>query len=209
MTLLLNCSAVDQRDVICFLWSEGVKTSEIYKRMLAQYGEYCRTKKNVLLLHNNTCPCHMTAIVQATRQIKFELLPHFPYCQGQAPSDYFIFWPLKEALCGWRWAVMMKLRTRCIHDFICNQKLSSQIGRIRRLVNHYKIHVENVVIMLGNDTLCVCHRLLYTKYLTHSLSFWPCLILEYRQHADNCIPITKLSSLIRVLVVKLIPLLVT
>ena len=33
--LLLNCTVVEQRTVVHFLWSEGVRISEIYQRMLA------------------------------------------------------------------------------------------------------------------------------------------------------------------------------
>jgi hypothetical protein len=72
--LLLNCTAVEQRAVIRFLWSEGIKTSEIYRRMLAQYGEHCMAQKNVLLLHDNTCPHSAAVTVHAIRQLKFELL---------------------------------------------------------------------------------------------------------------------------------------
>ena len=102
VALLLNCSAVDQRDVILFffLWSEKVKTSETYNRTSAQYGEHGEDKENVLSLHNNMCPCYMAATVQAIRQLKSELLPHLPYIPDLAPSDYFMFGPLKEALCG-------------------------------------------------------------------------------------------------------------
>jgi len=42
----------------------------------------------------------MAATVQAIRQLKSELLPHLPYIPDLAPSDYFMFGPLKEALCG-------------------------------------------------------------------------------------------------------------
>jgi hypothetical protein len=44
---LSNSTAVEQRAVICFLWSEGIKTSEICRRMLTQYGEHCMAQKNV------------------------------------------------------------------------------------------------------------------------------------------------------------------
>jgi hypothetical protein len=47
MSSLLNCLIVEQQAVFHFLWSEGVKTSEIYRRMLAQYGEHCMAQKNV------------------------------------------------------------------------------------------------------------------------------------------------------------------
>jgi len=41
--LLLGCVIVEQRAFIQFLWSEGVKPSEIHRRLLAQYGENCIT----------------------------------------------------------------------------------------------------------------------------------------------------------------------
>jgi hypothetical protein len=44
--LLSNCTVVEQQAVI-FVLSEGVKTSEIYRRMFAQYGEHCMAQKNV------------------------------------------------------------------------------------------------------------------------------------------------------------------
>ena len=33
--------------MICFLWLEGVKTSEISRRLLAQYGEQWMAQKNI------------------------------------------------------------------------------------------------------------------------------------------------------------------
>ena len=35
---LSTCTVEEQRNVIHFLWSEGVKPSEIYRRMKVQYG---------------------------------------------------------------------------------------------------------------------------------------------------------------------------
>ena len=35
---LSTCTVEEQRSVIRFLWSEGVKPSEIYRRMKVQYG---------------------------------------------------------------------------------------------------------------------------------------------------------------------------
>jgi len=35
---LSNCTVEEQRSVIRFLWSGGVKPSEIYRRMKVQYG---------------------------------------------------------------------------------------------------------------------------------------------------------------------------
>jgi hypothetical protein len=44
--LFSDCFVVEQQAVI-FFWSEGVKTSGIYGRMFAQYGEHCMAPKNV------------------------------------------------------------------------------------------------------------------------------------------------------------------
>jgi transposase len=35
---LSNCTIEEQFAVVCFLWAEGVKSAEIHRRMLAQYG---------------------------------------------------------------------------------------------------------------------------------------------------------------------------
>jgi hypothetical protein len=35
---LSDCNIEEQRAVVRFLWSEGIKSAEIHRRMLAQYG---------------------------------------------------------------------------------------------------------------------------------------------------------------------------
>jgi hypothetical protein len=66
---LFNCTVVEQWPVI-FLWREGVKTSEIYRRILAQYGEPCMAQKGSFD-HQNAHPHSEAATVQAVRQLKF------------------------------------------------------------------------------------------------------------------------------------------
>jgi len=36
---LQDCTIEKQRDIVRFLWAEGVKPVEIHRRMLAQYGQ--------------------------------------------------------------------------------------------------------------------------------------------------------------------------
>ena len=43
---LSTCTVEEQRSVIRFLWSEGVKPSEIY-RMKVQYGDSCLSQGRV------------------------------------------------------------------------------------------------------------------------------------------------------------------
>jgi hypothetical protein len=38
VTPLSDCTIEQQRAVVRFLWAEGVKSAEIHRRMLAQYG---------------------------------------------------------------------------------------------------------------------------------------------------------------------------
>jgi len=65
--LLFRCSVVEQRCVIHVLWSEGVTTSEIYSRILAQYGEHCVAQENGLLLHENARLHSVAAAMEAIR----------------------------------------------------------------------------------------------------------------------------------------------
>jgi len=44
---LSTCTVEEQRSVICCLWSEGVKPSEIYRRMKVQYGDSCMSQGRV------------------------------------------------------------------------------------------------------------------------------------------------------------------
>jgi len=44
---LLDCTIEKLRAVIGLLWSEDFKTYEVFRRMLAQYGELCMAKKSV------------------------------------------------------------------------------------------------------------------------------------------------------------------
>jgi uncharacterized protein YbgA (DUF1722 family) len=44
---LSTCTVEYQRSVIRFLWSEGVKPSEIYRRMKVQYVDSCLSQRRV------------------------------------------------------------------------------------------------------------------------------------------------------------------
>jgi transposase len=46
-TSLPTSSLEEQRSVIHFLWSKGVKPSEIYRRMTVQYGDSCLSQGRV------------------------------------------------------------------------------------------------------------------------------------------------------------------
>jgi len=46
-TPLQDCTIEEQRDVVRFLWAEGVKPVEIHRRMLAQYGQSTMSQRKV------------------------------------------------------------------------------------------------------------------------------------------------------------------
>jgi transposase len=45
--LLKNCIREEQRSVIRFLWSEGLKPREIHRRMIQQYGGSCMSERKM------------------------------------------------------------------------------------------------------------------------------------------------------------------
>jgi hypothetical protein len=44
---LYECTVSEQRAVSRFLWAEGIKPSEIHRRMLVQYADKCTGQKKV------------------------------------------------------------------------------------------------------------------------------------------------------------------
>jgi len=44
---LSTCTVEEQRSIVCFLWSEGVKPYGIYRRMKVQYGDSCLSQGRV------------------------------------------------------------------------------------------------------------------------------------------------------------------
>jgi hypothetical protein len=44
---LSDCTSVEQRAVVGFLWAEGVKSVEIHRRMLAQYGAHTMHQRKI------------------------------------------------------------------------------------------------------------------------------------------------------------------
>ena len=44
---LQNCTIEEQRGVVRFVWTEGVKPVEIHRRVLVQYGQTTMGQRNV------------------------------------------------------------------------------------------------------------------------------------------------------------------
>jgi histone-lysine N-methyltransferase SETMAR len=54
----------------------------------------------VLLQHDNARPHAVRSTVAIIQQLSFECLPHPPYSPDLAPSDFYVFGPLKGAMGG-------------------------------------------------------------------------------------------------------------
>jgi [histone H3]-lysine36 N-dimethyltransferase SETMAR len=73
-----------------------------------------KLQSRILLLQDNARPHTAKTTLAAIRQKKWELLPHPPYSPDLAPSDYWLFGPMKDSLRGQRYetekALMADLR---------------------------------------------------------------------------------------------------
>lgn len=121
----------DQRSVIRFLCSEGVKSIEILRPMKLQYGDTCLLK-TVFDLQSNLKTMwtfETSATVETITDLHFERLSHLLHSPDLAPSDYHIFGPLERGdeqkklsrqkkMCNGRY------RSGCVLD----QKISIQIS---------------------------------------------------------------------------------
>jgi hypothetical protein len=126
MAAPLSSCCVEQQYVIHVLWSEGLKTSEIYRGILAQYGEHCIAQKNGLLLHENArCILRQLPWKQSgSWNFNFSHTP-IPRWTGPSSSGHQMF---KKPCMDKDLLVMIKLRMWCIRGFDHKQKLSFQMG---------------------------------------------------------------------------------
>ena len=62
-----------------------------------------RPGRNIIILHDNTCP-HATCLTsEAIVKMGWEVLPQPSYSPDLAPSDYHLFGFVKDQLCGQRY----------------------------------------------------------------------------------------------------------
>lgn len=97
----MNFTGVKQLAVIHFLWPEGVTTSQIYRRMLTQYGEKCIGQKGFLCSTLKHTHILQQPLFQQSGSRRFNSPPHThtpPLQSNQAALDYHMFGPLKKAL---------------------------------------------------------------------------------------------------------------
>ena len=104
--------------------------------------EECSQK--VLLHHDNARPHTAAATVETVQQLGSEFLQHPPYSLDLAPSNYHIFSPLKEVLCGRRFTSDEEVK-EAVHTWLQEQPRNFSAG-IQKLVERY-----NKCIVLQGD----------------------------------------------------------
>ena len=100
--------------------------------------------KKVLLHHDNARPHTAAATVETVQQLGSEFLQHPPYSLDLAPSNYHIFSPLKEVLCGRRFTSDEEVK-EAVHTWLQEQPRNFSAG-IQKLVERY-----NKCIVLQGD----------------------------------------------------------
>jgi histone-lysine N-methyltransferase SETMAR len=79
------------------------------------------------------------------QQLGFKFLQYPPYSPDLAPSNYHIFGPLKEALCGCRFTSNAEVK-EAVHTWLQEQLKSFFCAGIQKLVEQY-----NKCIVLQGD----------------------------------------------------------
>jgi hypothetical protein len=60
--------------------------------------------------------------------------------------------------------VMVRFKNM-LHAWFLSEPKTFFAGGIIKFVNHYTVHTGRGMIVLRNDTLCICYRLLYMNQL--------------------------------------------
>jgi hypothetical protein len=71
----------------------------------------------VCLQRDNARPHTARRTAKQIQDLKLEVLPHLPYSPDLAPSDFHLFWPLKDALRGRHFRSVKE----AVHDWLAQQ----------------------------------------------------------------------------------------
>ena len=109
----------DQDGPLLIKWlPKGVTiNSDYYTQVLQELRQAIKSErrgklsKGVLLLHDNARPHTSQQTSTAIRDLGYEVVPHPPYSPDLAPSDFWLFGPMKKALRGKRFYSLQQLAT--------------------------------------------------------------------------------------------------
>jgi len=92
-----------------------------------------KLSKEILLLHNNAHPHNAPHTLETLKQLKWEAMEHTAYSPDLAPSDFYLFRPLKNALWGRRFSCDDDVRAD-VHRWLCAQTKTFFADGIKKLV---------------------------------------------------------------------------
>lgn len=124
-------------------------TSDRYCEMLRNnLRPAIRTKRRgllsqgVILFHDNARP-HSTPAktVEALQDLRFEVLEHPPYSPDLAPSDFYLFGPLKEALRGRQFFTDEEVKD-AVHEWLSSMPRSFFSEGVQKFVRRWTKCVE-------------------------------------------------------------------
>jgi hypothetical protein len=95
-----TCNMNQPMTTLCLLTVKGTVMS--FRISLSQQCEViCGLLSfGMCLQHDNAQPHTAHHTMTHTQDLKMEVLPHLPYSPDLAFSNFHLFWPLKDALCG-------------------------------------------------------------------------------------------------------------
>ena len=100
-----------------------------------------RLSTGVLLQHDNARPHTARSTVATIQDLSFECLPHPPYSPDLAPSDFYVFGPLKEAMGGKSFRSNKEVQ-QVVHKWLHFQPKDFFSRGIHALLKHWNTCME-------------------------------------------------------------------
>ena len=97
--------------------------------------------QGVLLLHDNARPHTAHLTINTIPQLNWQVLEHPAYSPDQAPSDFHLFGPLKNALRGRRFAADDEVK-EVVHDWLRSQPQTFFSNGIKKLTDRWAKCIE-------------------------------------------------------------------
>ena len=89
-----------------------------------------------MIQHDNARPHTSLRTQEAITKFCWTVLPHPPYSPDLAPSDFHLFGPLKDTLCGTRFEDDESV-IRAVRTWLCEQETSWYKEGMRALVSRW------------------------------------------------------------------------
>ena len=150
----------DEEGLLLLKWvSEGgTAITNFYCEALRELRENIRQQRRgkltrgVLLQHDNAS-CHTSPRTLATiQELGFEVVPHPPYSPDLAPSDYWLFGPLKQHLRGRRYDTIQEVG-QVVHRWLRERLEGWFADGILRLSDRYQrcVQIRGDFVELGEE----------------------------------------------------------